>query len=247
MECNDADLSGIDPRTLADEHGVEYEIEEANLRIHAPETTRLEVVNARILEPEQVLLDLYAEVNGDIEFRLRRTGWERSPFASDLLDDDDPPPSMTGTKTRPLGLTLEATYRPTSDAIAEVRLVAASTLTDPDEERRQRFRAHLASEPKRRQWSRLAQATAMRWANDQGFHHVTGESADTLDVRGDEGVMRFEFVADPGMITWLRAAARRLALVRRMSAPGTRDRHRCSKPPRASTGRALGKLATAAH
>lgn len=222
MESNDADLSGINPRTLVDEYDAEYEIEEAQLRIVAPEATRLEVVNARILDPEQVLLDIHVEVDGDIEFRLRRTSWERSSFEGDLLGEEDPPRSMTGTKTRPFGLKLEATYRPTSATITEMRLVAASTLTDPDEERLQRFRAYSAGEPKRREWSRRAQAAATRWASDQGFHRVAGESVHRLDVRGDRGAMLFEFVADPGMITWLRAAAHGLGLLRGMIDPGTR-------------------------
>lgn len=77
-------------RLLVDEHWAEYELEEAFLHAVSPGVTHIAVVSARSLDDEEVLLDLIAEGDANIEFRARRAsgGWPAGNI--DEFDEDNP-------------------------------------------------------------------------------------------------------------------------------------------------------------
>jgi hypothetical protein len=67
-------LTAIDVRLLVDERWGEYELEEAFLHAVSPGVTHIDIVSARSLNEEEVLLDLIAKGDADIEFRARVSG-----------------------------------------------------------------------------------------------------------------------------------------------------------------------------
>lgn len=170
LDTSEADLSGLDPRVLLDEDGDAYELEEARLQIEQTAAASLDMANAHMLDDEQVLVDLEAVARADVEFWLRRTRWDPSQHEQ-LLGQfgEGPPQSVRGASVYDLGLRLEGTYRLETSAIESLRLVAAWTLIDPQEERMRRFRESRAKEPIRREWVRQAQAATIRWGSTQGL------------------------------------------------------------------------------
>jgi PIN domain len=209
-ENSDPDLQ-IDPRALVDDWSTEYELADAYLKTFEL-TSGVTISNALPLEPGQFLITLSAEADADVEFRVRAISSDAGALVR----------SVTGTTMRSLVVRIEATYQPDPGIIRNVRLVSASSLVDPQQERLQRFRAYLRSEPARRAWAKRAREVAMSWAKDQGYKRLVGESPDSLDLRSDDGAIVIEFVADPRLVTWLQNAANSLGIWRSMIGPATR-------------------------
>jgi hypothetical protein len=187
IDRDDPDLTGIDVRRLVDERWAEYELEEAVLHAVSPGVTQIDIVSARSLNEDEVLLDLVAEGDADVEFRARRIsgGWPAGDI--DEFDDDNAPRKISGTKARSLNLTVEATYR-NSRAVERVRVTSAATIGDPETDRRERFHSHIARGPERRAWERRAHAAALQWARAEGFASPWGESDTSLDFRNGSRV-----------------------------------------------------------
>jgi len=221
---HDPDLSGLNTARLIEEGSAGYKLEEGSLHPVDPAVTHVEIVSARSLNDDEILLDLSAECDAEVTFQLRLAATDPlslGPFAGSETDrSDDAPELVTGTKVLTLRLTLEATYRPKASAISGVRLVAASTLRDPEEERREQFRWHMEAASEWRSWEKRAISAARAWAEEEGYTRVSGESATSLTIRGDDATLLVELVAEPDMITWLRAAARTLFMSRDLRGGG---------------------------
>jgi hypothetical protein len=137
MEAIEAAIDGADPDisemradAFADHGEAEYSLEEARLHSVHPGVTVLQIANARRLTDEAFALDMYVEADADVDFYLYRIyappSWLRSPLED---DEDTAPQTVTGTTTKTLGLTVEATYWRSEDAIEDVRVISASTLS----------------------------------------------------------------------------------------------------------------------
>lgn len=222
LDTDDADVSGIDPRVLIDADGEAYDLEEARLELQEVGQTSLDVVNAHVLDDDQVLLDLDAVIRASVEFWLRRARWDPSQH-EELLGElgQGPPESVRGASVYDLGLRLEGTFRRSLSSIETLRLVAVWTLSEPTEDQSRRFREFRAREPVRREWEHRAYAAATRWCSNQSFEPYGGLS-NYERFHGEQGSVLIEYVFESEEIRRLRGAAERLAVMRQMIDPNAR-------------------------
>lgn len=214
-----ADASWIDPRALFDDVDIaEYELQESQLiALGAP--SGLEVANARIFASDEVLLDISAEVEGEIAVTACRTGDRglRHLVSASALRTE-----VEVTASAHLAVRAEGLYRPATKTIDSVRIVSASTLFDEDEEWARRFREYRRLRPEIEAWEHSARQAAASWAEAERYDSVDSGGLGSLRLRdgsGREAIV--EFVAHPTMRR-LEAALQHLDVSRQMIGPTTR-------------------------
>lgn len=219
VDRNDADTSGIRAAELVSDVGfADYELEEVRLKAVSPGVSHIEVSRARTLEPDQVLLELEAEADADVEYTAYVMPWRAAGLSSSGAEELDGSTGGTrsGGTTLTLRLAVEATYRPSLKTVEDLRVVSASSLVDPDADRLASFRRYRAGAHARDAWQQQAAEAVAAWAESQGYPRPTELGRDALDFRGESGPLLVELVADPEMTTWLRAAVGRLAMLGEM-------------------------------
>jgi hypothetical protein len=215
----DADASWIDPRALFDDVDIaDYALEESRLlSLGAP--VALEIANARIFDPHEVLLDISAEAEGEIALTAWRTG-DRG--LRHLVDGSALRTRVEVTASAHLAVRAEGIYRPATKTIDSVRIVSASTLFDEEEERARRFREYRRLRPENEAWEHSARQAAASCAEAERYDSVHAGGLGSLRLRdgfGREAII--EFVAHPTM-RGLEAAVQHLDISRQMIGPTTR-------------------------
>ena len=216
----DADASWIDPRALFDDVDIaDYELQESQLlSLGAP--FALEIANARIFDPDQVLLDISAEAEGEIALTAWRTG-DRG-LRHLVVDASALRTRVEVTASAHLAIRAEGIYRPATKTIDSVRIVSASTLFDEEEERARLFREYRRLRPEIEAWEHSARQAAASWAEAERYDSVDSGGLGSLRLRdgsGREAII--EFVAHPTMRR-LEAAVQHLDISRQMIGPTTR-------------------------
>ena len=180
----DADASWIDPRALFDDVDIaDYALQESQL-IALGVPSALEVANARILDADEVLLDISAEAEGEIGVTAWRTG-DRG--LRHLVDASAVGTEVEMTASAHLAVRAEGLYRPATKTIDSVRIVSASTLFDEEAERARRFREYRRLRPEIDAWEDAARQAAASWAEAESYDSVDSGGLGSLRLRDGSG------------------------------------------------------------